>query len=68
MKDPAIGIQPIPLAGKGAAAAVLGVLLTPVAAIIPFIELGLGEDSDCSGLIAQARSKSGAPTPATSTN
>lgn len=68
MKDPSIGIQPIPLAGKGAVAAALGVLLTPVAAIIPFIELGLGEDSDCRGLITQARNKSGAPPPTSSTN
>jgi uncharacterized protein involved in outer membrane biogenesis len=57
MKNPSIGVSPGELAGRGAAAAILGTILTPVAAIIPFIELGLGEDSDCRGLIAQARAK-----------
>ncbi len=55
MKKPALGINPTDLAAKSAGAAVLGVLLTPFASIIPFIELGLGEDSDCRDLISQAR-------------
>ncbi len=54
---PAVGIDPSGLAARGAAAVALGALLTPLAAIIPFIELGLGEDSDCNGLIAQAGGK-----------
>ena len=55
LKQPDIGIDPKQLAARVASAAVLGAFLTPVAAIIPFIELGLGEDSDCKGLIDQAR-------------
>ena len=55
LKHPSIGIDPVEPVERGAAAAVLSVFLTPLAAIIPFIELGLGEDSDCNGLIAEAR-------------
>jgi len=55
LKKPTIGLDPKELAARVASAAVLGAFLTPVAAIIPFIELGLGEDSDCKGLIDQAR-------------
>jgi uncharacterized protein involved in outer membrane biogenesis len=59
LKQPDIGLDPKQLAARGAGAAVLGAFLTPLAAIIPFIELGLGEDSDCRELIQQARSRSG---------
>ncbi len=60
LKQPTIGLDPKQLAARTAGAVVLGAFLTPAAAIIPFIELGLGEDSDCKGLIEQARSRSGA--------
>ncbi|MDD5580969.1 MAG: AsmA family protein [Methylobacter sp.] len=63
LKNPAIGLDPKELAARTAGAVVLGAFLTPLAAIIPFIELGLGEDSDCRELIQQARSHSG-PQPA----
>jgi len=55
LKQPDIGLDPKQLAARTAGAVVLGAFLSPVAAIIPFIELGLGEDSDCKGLIDQAR-------------
>lgn len=54
LASPEVGIDPSGLVARGAAAAALGALLTPLAAIIPFIELGVGEDSDCEGLIWQA--------------
>lgn len=54
MANPEIGVDPSGIAARGAAAVALGALLTPLAAIIPFIELGVGEDSDCNGLIWQA--------------
>lgn len=60
LKQPTIGLDPKQLAARTAGAVILGAFLTPLAAIIPFIELGLGEDSDCRGLIEQARSHSGA--------
>ena len=55
--NPSVGIDPSGLIARGAAAVALGVLLTPLAAIIPFVELGLGEDSDCGGLLAAAGKK-----------
>jgi uncharacterized protein involved in outer membrane biogenesis len=62
MKKPQIGIDPGELAARGAGAAILGVV-APFIAIIPFIELGLGEDSDCRHLIAKARENSAESNP-----
>jgi len=53
--DPQFGIDPSQAIARGAAAAVLGALLTPLAALLPMIELGLGEDSPCHKLIRQAQ-------------
>jgi uncharacterized protein involved in outer membrane biogenesis len=55
LKHPSIGLDPKEAAARGTAAGVISVFLTPLAAIIPFIETGVGKDSDCSGLIDQAR-------------
>lgn len=52
MKDPQIGIEAAPLAARAAAAVGLAALFPPLAAI-PFIEFGLGEDSDCNALLQQ---------------
>ncbi len=38
---------------QGAVAAALGTLLTPVAAMIAFVDPGLAKDQDCSSLLAQ---------------
>jgi uncharacterized protein involved in outer membrane biogenesis len=54
-KDLSAYPDPTALAARGAAAVALGVLLTPIAAIIPMVELGLGEDSECRDLIAAAK-------------
>lgn len=55
LKKPTVGIDAGATGARGAAMIALGVVLTPLAALIPTIELGLGEDSDCAGLIAQAQ-------------
>jgi uncharacterized protein involved in outer membrane biogenesis len=55
LADPEFGIDPSRAIARGAAAAVLGALLTPLAALLPMIELGLGEDSPCHKLIAEAQ-------------
>jgi hypothetical protein len=47
LKDPSIYPDPVELAARAGPAAALGIFLTPLAALIPTIELGLGEDSDC---------------------
>ncbi len=52
--DPGAGVKPGPLAAKGAAAIALG-LLNPVLALIPLIETGPGEDSDCGEFLRRVR-------------
>ncbi|MDB5971322.1 MAG: AsmA family protein [Hydrocarboniphaga sp.] len=51
LRSPSILPDPGALALRGGAAAILGTLLTPLAALIPTIQLGLGEDNDCVALI-----------------
>jgi uncharacterized protein involved in outer membrane biogenesis len=60
MADPSIGLSTMGMGARTGAAAILGTVLTPIGAIIPFIELGTGKDSDCRDLIAHARA-AGAP-------
>jgi hypothetical protein len=40
----------------------LGVLATPVAAILPFVDLGLTKNADCAAVVAGAQQR-GAPKP-----
>lgn len=51
---PSIGIDPGPLAARTAGAIALGALLTPLAAMLAFIEPGLEKDSDCAKLLKSA--------------
>ena len=57
---PHFGVDLAPAAAQAGAGLALGALLSPLAAILPFISPGGGHDADCSGLLAEARS-SGAP-------
>ena len=50
-------------AGQAAAAAALGVILTPVAAVLAFVNPGLAHDADCAALLAQAQAGTPAPPP-----
>ena len=43
------------VAVRGGAATVLGVVATPFAALIPFVELGNAKDTDCAPLVARVR-------------
>lgn len=52
--DPQIGIDPSGAALRAGAAIALSVLLTPIAGVLGFVELGLGEDADCAALINEA--------------
>ncbi|MGH8446173.1 MAG: AsmA-like C-terminal region-containing protein, partial [Solimonas sp.] len=63
LRSPSIRPEAGPLAVRGGAAIALGVFLTPLAALIPTIQLGLGEDSDCVALIQQARQPVQLPPP-----
>lgn len=59
--NPDVMPDPVVVGAKAAVAAALGVVLTPLGALIPTIELGLGKDSDCTGLIQQAQKSVPAP-------
>ena len=52
---------PAVAAARAGAAVGLGVLLTPLAALLPTIELGIGEDGACAGLLRAARSPARVP-------
>jgi uncharacterized protein involved in outer membrane biogenesis len=52
--DPHIAVDPSEAVARGAAAVALGVLLTPLAAIIPLLEPGEGKDSPCGELLNNA--------------
>lgn len=59
--SPKLGIEAGPTVAQAGIGLALGVLLTPLAAILPFVEPGLAENADCAALEAGARSR-GAPT------
>ncbi|HWW20981.1 MAG TPA: AsmA family protein [Steroidobacteraceae bacterium] len=54
---PSIGLDPKSLAAQGGAAAALGVLATPLAAVAAFIDPGLAKNQDCSRLLSSAPEK-----------
>jgi hypothetical protein len=53
LAHPAIGVDVKQLAGQGTVAAALGTLLTPMAAIIAFIDPGLAKNKDCAAALNQ---------------
>lgn len=62
-KHPDLSLDKKVLALKGGAAAALAVVAAPVAALIPLINTGPGENSPCAALLAQAHVKPTAPPP-----
>ncbi len=61
LKNPSIHPDPLVLAERGGAAVVLGVFLTPLAALLPTIQLGLGKDHNCDELLATVQSAAKIP-------
>ncbi|NGY06231.1 AsmA family protein [Solimonas terrae] len=61
LRSPRIRPEAGALALRGGVATALGVLLTPLAALIPTIQLGLGEDNDCVAMIKDLRQAPPAP-------
>ena len=55
LKDPSIGLDPVEGGARIGAAAILGTLLTPFAAIIPFIEIPDQKNANCRALIERAK-------------
>jgi uncharacterized protein involved in outer membrane biogenesis len=60
LSHPAVGLKGSKLAGQGAAAAVLGAIGTPLAAVAAFVDPGLNRSADCQQLLADAKAM-GAP-------
>ncbi|MGH8143756.1 MAG: AsmA family protein [Steroidobacteraceae bacterium] len=55
---PSFGLKPGPLLAQGAVAAALGVLATPAAAVLAFVDPGLAKSADCNALLAQPQANS----------
>jgi uncharacterized protein involved in outer membrane biogenesis len=53
LSHPSFAIQPRDTAAQTAAAVVLGVLLTPLAAVLAFVDPGLSKDADCAVLLRE---------------
>jgi AsmA family protein len=60
LQKPKVGLKPGNTPGQVALATALGVLATPLASVLAFVDPGLAKDADCGGLIAEAE-KQGAP-------
>jgi uncharacterized protein involved in outer membrane biogenesis len=60
LEKPKVGLKPGNTPGQVAIATALGVLATPLASVLAFIDPGLAKDADCSGLIQEAE-RQGAP-------
>jgi uncharacterized protein involved in outer membrane biogenesis len=58
VKDPSISPNVKKLGERGGIAAALAAIATPLAALIPTIQLGLGKDNNCGELIHKAKSGS----------
>lgn len=52
---PKLGVAPASAVAQGGAAVALGAVLSPLAAILPFIDPGLAKDANCGALLAQAQ-------------
>jgi uncharacterized protein involved in outer membrane biogenesis len=57
LADPSFGVNVASTVKQGAVAAALGTLVTPVAAIIAFVDPGLAKDQNCAAMIAEADRK-----------
>ena len=60
LSKPKVGVRPGNTPGQVALATALGVLATPLASVLAFIDPGLAKDADCSALLAEAAGQ-GAP-------
>jgi hypothetical protein len=55
LSQPDIGVDGSAIAGQVGLAGILGALINPLVALLPFIDPGLAEDANCGALIAGAR-------------
>jgi len=61
LKKPKVGLKPGNTPGEVALATALGVLATPLASVVAFIDPGLAKNADCSALIAEAERQGAHP-------
>jgi AsmA family protein len=61
LKHPSVGIDARNSMVQVGEAVALGVALTPLAAVLAFIDPGLAKDADCAALLAAAKSDDGPP-------
>jgi AsmA family protein len=59
--QPKIGVEPGKLAAQTGGAVALATLLTPVAAVLAFVDGGLAKDANCAALIGQAEQTKNIP-------
>ena len=55
LTGPKVGVDAASVAGQVGLGAALGALLSPLAALLPFVDPGLAEDANCGALISSAR-------------
>jgi len=60
IRSPTFHIEKGPAIAQGGIAAALGAALSPLAAILPFVDPGLAKDANCGALVSGAAQK-GAP-------
>jgi len=60
MLSPKVGVEAGGAIAQGGVAVALAAIAAPLAALLPFVDPGLGEDAACGALIAEAQRR-GAP-------
>lgn len=65
LKSPRVAPEAKALTIRTGVAVVLGALLTPLAALIPTLQLGLGEDNDCVAMLKEVGAPPSPPPPST---
>jgi uncharacterized protein involved in outer membrane biogenesis len=63
LRHPSVSLSTPALVKQGAAAAVLGAIATPFAAVLAFVDPGLAKDADCADLTQEAEGKLEQPPP-----
>lgn len=61
LSHPQIGLQTANVVGQAGGAIALGTLLTPVAALLAFVDAGLAKNANCADLVAQTEQDKGLP-------
>jgi AsmA family protein len=64
LSSPKLGVKPEQLAVQTGAAVALGVLLTPVASVLAFVDPGLAKDKNCAAVLGQESEATGPEDPA----